>query len=186
MTPAEALAAIKRLRHAAEDLEGTTPESDEAAEFVAEMAEALTALQGADAGEDPDPAWADVGAAWQELQAWLAEPAPGGKAKLTREERINLAVRIATRGRGASRTRDAGDVILDAFYGGLGAALRTTGRVIAGAARLAGRATLAAGEALGQAIHAGAVHVDGYIRNGKPVRAHERSKAAPGAHLLYR
>lgn len=188
MTPAEALAAIKRLRHAAEDLEGTAPESDEAAELVTEVAAALTALQAADAGDDPDPAWADVGAAWQELQAWLAEPAPGGKAKLTREDRINLAVRIATRGRGrgATRTRDAGDVILDAFYGGLGAALRTTGRVIAGAARLAGRATLAAGEALGEAIHAGAVHVDGYIRNGKPVRAHERSKAAPGAHLLYR
>ena len=194
MTPDEALAAIRRIRHAAEDLEGTTPESDEAAELVAEMAAALMDLRAVagviDSPEDPDPDWAEVDAAFDDLRAWLGQPAPaaGGqpKAQMTREQRINLAVSIATRGRGASRGRDAADVVLDAFYGGLEATLRTTGRVIAGAARLAGRATLAAGEALGEAIHAGAVHVDAYIRNGKPVRAHERSKAAPGAHLLYR
>lgn len=191
MTPAEALAAIEAIRHAAEDLEGTAPDSDEAAELVAEIARALLDLRAVagviDSPEEPDPAWVEVAAAFEELQAWLAEPAPGAKAAMTREQRINLAVRIATRGRGARRTsRDAGDMILDAFYGGLEATLRTTGRVIAGAARLAGRATLAAGEAIGEAIHAGAVRVDAYIRNGKPVRAHERSKAMPGAHLLYR
>ena len=187
MTPEEALAAIDRVRAAAADLIGETDEST-IATILAQMAEDLAALEGIDPGDEPDEAWAEVGAAFDELQAWLAEPVDGSKAKLTREQRINIAVRIATRGRGAARTRDFGDAILDTFYGGLGAALRGTGRALAFTARMAGRAAMAAGEAVGRGVHAGAVHVDAYIRNGRPVRAYDRDAPGKsvGAHLLYR
>tara|TARA_R110000868_G_scaffold936_3_gene7139 strand:- start:5576 stop:6136 length:561 start_codon:yes stop_codon:yes gene_type:complete len=186
MTPAQALAAIERVRDGAVELL-TLDEPDAITAVLETMQADLAALEAIDAGDEPDEAWGEVGAAFEALQAWLSEPAEDEKAALTREQRINLAVRIATRGRGASRGRDAADVILDGFYGGLGAALRGAGTVIAATARLAGRATLAAGEALGRGINAGAVHVDAYIRDGKPVAAHERSKSAPpGAYLLYR
>lgn len=126
---------------------------------------------------------------------------------MTREERRELAIRIATRGRGRRQGRDAADAILDTFYGGLEATARAAGTAIGAGARAVEAVSVAAGEALGSRIQAGAVHVDEYIRNGRPVRSHERAdppggkgfslgpsdahkhpgrKSAPGAHLIYR
>ncbi len=184
-TPKAALAAIAGAREAAaEAIAGGAPDAVAAAfERLKAHCDVLGALD--------DPAEADATQAWQrvadalhDLMAWLEEPAPDAKAAMTRDQKIKLAVAVATRGRGRARRRDAADAILDGFYGGLGAILKGSWRAL----KLGVRGLVAAGEVVGRGVHAGAVHVDAYIRNGKPVRAHDRGGPgkAVGAHLLYR
>ena len=190
MSPAEALEAIGRVREAVEAVLASQ-DPDAIAALLAEMAPDVEALQAIKPADPDDADWAEVATALDELRAWLAEPAPNTKAGMSRDERLKLAVGIASRGR-ANATglrRDAADMILDGFYGGLGVLIRASAVTLRVTARLAGRATLAAGDAIGRGVQAGAVHVDAYIRaDGARVPAHDRDapKAAPGAHYLYR
>lgn len=130
-----------------------------------------------------DKRWGEVAGAIDEMDAWLAEvPDEGEKSALSREERMHLAVMVASRGRGRSggRRRDVVDATLDVYYGGLAAIFRAAGAVL----KAAGVVTLATGKLLGHAVMAAAeaadsaiVHVAAHERDGKPVAAYDRARA---------
>lgn len=184
-TPKAALAAIAGAREAvAEAIATRDPDA---------IVEALTRLKGhcdvldleAPADADDTEAWQEVADALHDLMAWLEEPAPAAKAAMTREQKVKLAVAIASRGRRRGNAgRQATDAILDTFYGGVGLILKASWKAL----KLAVRGLVAAGEVVGRGVHAGAVQVDEYIRNGRRVRAYSRNAPgkAVGAHLLYR
>lgn len=183
-TPKAALAAIDGVREAvAEAISTREPDA---------IVEALTRLKDhcdvldleAPADADDTEAWQEVADALHELMAWLEEPAPTAKAAMSREQKVKLAVAIASRGRRRNAGRQATDAILDTFYGGVGLILTASWKAL----KLAVRGLVAAGEVVGRGVHAGAVQVDEYIRNGRRVRAYSRNAPgkAVGAHLLYR
>lgn len=185
-SPKAALAAIDGIRDAVDEAIATSdPDAIIAALMrLKEHGDALDLESPADA--DDTEAWQRVADALHELRAWLDEPAPDAKAAMTRDQKIKLAVAVASRGRarGTGRRRDAVDVVLDAYYAGLGAILKGAW----GALKLSVRGLAAVGEVVGRGVHAGAVRVDDYIRNGRRVHGHTRNapRKAVGAHLLYR
>lgn len=188
MTPQGALSALAGIRWTVEAV--LEAEGDEAvADAVGALAEALQDLdleQPSDA-EDTE-AWQRVADELHSLMAWMEEPAEAdAKARFSREERIRIAVSAATRGRGrlGPRRRDAIDKILDGADAAVGFTLRTAWAGL----KLAVRGLVAVTRVAARGAHAGAVHVREYMRNGDRVHAHDRgepSKAAPGAHKLYR
>jgi hypothetical protein len=211
VSPEAVIDAVATLREAvdlaiasddADVIRAALSDASEARETVA----AVTALAEDDAIDGDDDAWADALAAIDEMADWLVADADADakrrhalrgfarKARLSRDERLRLAVAIASRGRsrggrgggggmGGGRRRDAADMVLDAFYGGLGAIFTGAGMAL----RAAGVVTLVAGEALGRGIQrvaeaadSGIVRVAGYTReDGTEVAGYER--APPGA-----
>lgn len=180
-TPAAALAAIEGLREAVEAaLASDDPDAIHAA--LARLKRHADRLD-FDEVEDADDAtaWQPVAEAIEALQAWLDEPveddtAPAKRA-MTRDEKLKIAIAVASRGRRARR-RDAVDVVLDGFYGGLGAVLKGMYHAL--------RLTVIGLAAVSRAAVGGVIHVAEHYRNGRLVHAHDRAAPSKSAHDLYR
>lgn len=176
LTPATALDLVRDMHAACEAMldAGDDVAAIEAA--AADLGAAFAAYDTETIADATDPGWPHVAEVLGAFVDWLeGQHEDGRRASLTRDEKIKAAVAVATRGRGrGGRRNDAIEKILSALDAGAAALARGLWTATNVIARAAGKATLAVGQKLGEAVTAGAIHVDAYMRDGKEVAAHDR------------
>lgn len=185
MTPADAMTQIEAMRTGLEAAI-STEDPDAIINALEKVQAASDALQeGAADADDPENGeiWGPVGQAFEDLQAWLEAPAgePAEKSEMTHDEKVKLAVAIATRGRslraGTTRRRDLGDVILEGFEAGAAGLVKLTYHTI--------RLTVLGIAAVARGVAAGVVHVAEHYRNGRRVAAYDRQPPAKSFYEVY-
>lgn len=191
MTPDDALGLIAEAKDGMTAAMNTA-DPDEIMDALGRAYDAMQELQAnSHAAENPEgEEWAAVGQAFEDLLDWL-EQTDGGEVEeaakgreLTREEKIKIAMAVATRGRslratqpGGKRRRDLGDLIIDGFEAGAAALVKLVYHTV--------RLTIKGIAAVARGVVAGVIHVREHYRNGKLVAAHDRQPAAKSAYELY-
>lgn len=183
MTPADALKQIEAMQTGLEAAISTEDPDEIINALEKVQAAADTLKDGAADADDPEneEVWGPVGQAFEDLQAWLDAPAgEPEKRELTHDEKVKLAVAVATRGRSlraGTRRRDLGDLILEGFEAGAAGLVKLVYHTV--------RLTVLGVAAVARGVAAGVVHVAEHYRNGRRVAAHDRAAPSKSLYEVY-